>query len=235
MRCRALYFGWQAVRVRRLSPLSSSTSTCGGRHDLLLHHEVAELALHRVDEDLVAGLELVDPVEGGAVGGAVAGDGRVALLPGQRGLGVVARALLEVGDAHALPPRSCRRRSSGSRCWPPARLPAGWWRCDRPPPGTWPAAPRRPGRTRHPAGVAPGASRMPVPHSWYTTNRSRTAPTVMQVRPIAPRVLARRIRGTLLRGPPVFGGAPGPIARGQGVVSSLGQPPWNPSSSSAGR
>ena len=41
--------------------------------------------------------QLVEPVERRAVGGAVAGDGGVAGLPGQRRVGVVARAPLEVG------------------------------------------------------------------------------------------------------------------------------------------
>ena len=45
MRCRALYFGWQAVSVRRLSPLSSSTSTSVGDTILILAHQVGELAL----------------------------------------------------------------------------------------------------------------------------------------------------------------------------------------------
>ena len=51
---------------------------------------------------VVAGRELVDPVERRAVRGAVAGDGGVADLAGHRRVGVVAGALAEVGHAHAL-------------------------------------------------------------------------------------------------------------------------------------
>ena len=65
-------------------------------------HLVAEGALHGGHEDRVAGLQLVEAEEGGAVGGAVAGDGGVAGLAGQRGAGVVARALAQVGQADAL-------------------------------------------------------------------------------------------------------------------------------------
>ena len=52
-------------------------------HDELLADQVAEAALHGVDQDLVARLQLVQAVERGAVGGPVAGDGGVAGLAGQ--------------------------------------------------------------------------------------------------------------------------------------------------------
>ena len=101
-RCLALKRGLQVVRVSRASGVGSSTSIWFGRTTERPVDLVAELALAGGDEDLVADLELVEPVEGGAVGGAVAGDGGVAGLARQRRVGVVARALLEVGHAHAL-------------------------------------------------------------------------------------------------------------------------------------
>jgi hypothetical protein len=74
----------------------------GRRHDLLLFHHVGELALDGLHRDLVTRDQLVDPVERRAIGGAVTGDGRVPLLTGERGLRVVPRPLLEVGQGHAL-------------------------------------------------------------------------------------------------------------------------------------
>ena len=65
-------------------------------------HFVGEAALHRAHEHLVARSELVEPVERRPVGRAVPGDGGVALLPGHRGLRIVARPLAEVGLADAL-------------------------------------------------------------------------------------------------------------------------------------
>ncbi len=50
-----------------------------------------------VPEDLIARLQLVEIVKWRAVGGAVAGDGRVAGLAGERRVGVVTGTLLEVG------------------------------------------------------------------------------------------------------------------------------------------
>ena len=100
IRSRSEYLGWQAMSVRRLSPLSSRISTCAGASTISVPVDlVDELALDGGEDDLVAGLELVDVVERLAVGGAVAGDGHVALLAGQRGLGVVARAPGELVDA----------------------------------------------------------------------------------------------------------------------------------------
>ena len=67
-----------------------------GLHDDRLSHLVDEAALDGGDDHVVAGMELVDVVERLAVGGAVPGDGGVALLAGPGRLGVVAGALLEV-------------------------------------------------------------------------------------------------------------------------------------------
>src|SRR5690606_26452902 len=73
-----------------------------GVDDELLAHLVDEGALHRGDLDPVAGVQLVDVVERGAVGGAVPGDGGVAGLAGERAVLVVARPTLEVVQAHYL-------------------------------------------------------------------------------------------------------------------------------------
>ena len=76
----------------------------GGGHDLVVTRlddssagdGVGEHAVQRGGHDGVAGLELVDVVERLAVGGAVAGDGGIAELAGQRRVGEVSGALLEV-------------------------------------------------------------------------------------------------------------------------------------------
>ena len=72
-----------------------------GRHDLLAGHDVDEAAGRCGRDDLVARLQLLDAVERLTVGGAMARDRGVAQLAGQRGLRVVARALLEIALLHA--------------------------------------------------------------------------------------------------------------------------------------
>ena len=59
-------------------------------HDAGARHLVHGLAEHGADPDLVARLELVEIAEGGAVGGAVPGDGGISLLARQGGVGEVA-------------------------------------------------------------------------------------------------------------------------------------------------
>jgi hypothetical protein len=60
-----------------------------------------EGAPHRLDDDGVTDLELVQIVKGGRIRGAVAGDGHIARLTGQGRTGVVARALSELIGPHA--------------------------------------------------------------------------------------------------------------------------------------
>ena len=102
-----------ACRVRRGAGGERERGHVGGdRGDDLrvlrrVHHRAAgdgvdEPPGQRVDLDEIAGLHLVEVEERLAVGGAVTSDGGVAELAGQRRLGEVARALLEVGHAHAL-------------------------------------------------------------------------------------------------------------------------------------
>ena len=108
--------------VRRGSPWRTARR-CGGpsaasppvRVARLGHHLVGELALQGLDEDLVAGLQLVDPVERRLVGRAVAGERGVAGLAGHRRLGEVARALPAATAARRPRPCRSRRRSGGSR------------------------------------------------------------------------------------------------------------------------
>ena len=73
-----------------------------GGHDDRLSHFVDEAALDGGHDHFVAGMELVDVVERLAVGGAVPGQGGVALLSGPRRLGVMAGALLEVAHRDPL-------------------------------------------------------------------------------------------------------------------------------------
>ena len=104
MRWLASSLGWHAVRVERVGVLLVLLEHphVGRLHDEDPLHLVVERALHRGDDDEVALLQLVDVGEGGAVGGAVAGDGGVAGLPGERRLGVVAGGLVELLEADAL-------------------------------------------------------------------------------------------------------------------------------------
>ena len=88
--------------MSRLSRVGCSASPSDGPDHLLLVDDVAELALAGGDGDDVARGQLVEPVEGRAVGRAVAGDGGVARLSGQGGVGVVAGALPQVGPGDAL-------------------------------------------------------------------------------------------------------------------------------------
>ena len=135
MRCFDESFGWQAVSVRRLSPDVVEHVGVARADDQLLGHLVAERALQGLDLDDVADLHLVDVVERRAPGGAVAGDGRVAGLAGQRRLGVVRRAPLEL--------RRCRcPRRSRSSCTPiDGMLMLAHRLADRPA-GGWPARSR---------------------------------------------------------------------------------------------
>ena len=72
------------------------------RHDELVRDLVGELsAVEGGQDDVVADGQLVDAEERRAVGGPVAGDADVAVLPRQRGVRVVARPLLQVVDADA--------------------------------------------------------------------------------------------------------------------------------------
>jgi hypothetical protein len=48
----------------------------------LRDHLVGEISLRGRHEDVITGIELVDPVERGSVGGAMAGNRGVAALPG---------------------------------------------------------------------------------------------------------------------------------------------------------
>ena len=73
-----------------------------GRDHEALRGVVDEDALQRGEDDRVSDLHRVEVVEGMAVGGAVAGDGGVAGLPGQRRSDVVARALAQIGRVGAL-------------------------------------------------------------------------------------------------------------------------------------
>ena len=72
------------------------------RHDELVRDLVGELsAVEGGQDDVVADGQLVDAEERRAVGGPVAGDADVAVLPRQRGVRVVAGPLLQVVDADA--------------------------------------------------------------------------------------------------------------------------------------
>ena len=87
------------------------------------------------------------------------------------------------------------------------------------------------------------ASRMPVPHSWYTTNSRISTPAVMQTRPIAPRTLARRMSGAERTDPHAPPSVSRQVARrsdgaarswrAERCVSSLASSPWSRSSTSA--
>ena len=70
-------------------------------HGAGIHH-VVEAARPGRDEDVVARGKLVQPVERGAVGGAVSGDGGVARLTGHRCVGVVTRSLPQLGHARSV-------------------------------------------------------------------------------------------------------------------------------------
>ena len=100
-RCRALYFGLQVVSVSRLSVVGLSTATSVGLTTIDVSTSYLNLPGPCRHEDLIARVQLVEPVEGRAVGRAVAGDGGVAGLAGKGCVGVVAGALLQVGDADA--------------------------------------------------------------------------------------------------------------------------------------
>ena len=117
-RCRAEYRGWQVVRVRyepvgaassgpfgvgRARPRRRSGATISrpgiplgsavevaGRD--VTQHPVDEPAVHRLDDDRVAGSELVEVEEGRALADPVPGEAHVARLPRQRRARVVARA-----------------------------------------------------------------------------------------------------------------------------------------------
>ena len=68
----------------------------------LFQYLIGELPLDGGDHNLVSGEEFVDFAEGGAVGRAVPGYGRVAFLAGKGGGGIVAGALAKIADPDSL-------------------------------------------------------------------------------------------------------------------------------------
>ena len=91
MRCAALCFGWHAISVTVGVAVGSITHRSVGLTIDRLRHRVDVVRVGHVEDDLVAGRELVEVEERMRVRDAVAGEHRVAALARQRGVRASAR------------------------------------------------------------------------------------------------------------------------------------------------